>query len=81
MAAALHVGLRQGQDTGVGNAQLQFDQIKAGDFFGHRVLDLQSRIDLQEIMFLARDDKLHRAQAAVVHAGGQLDRVGQDGRA
>ncbi|EWS57220.1 hypothetical protein Y695_04894 [Hydrogenophaga sp. T4] len=81
MAGALHVGLRQRQGAGGGNAQLQLDQIEAGDFFGHRVFDLQARIDFQEIMFLARDDKLHRAQAAVVHARSQLDRVGQDGRA
>ena len=53
----------------MGDAQLPLDQIEAGDFFGHRVLDLQARVHLHEIktgLFIFRiDDELDRACANV----------------
>ena len=41
--------LRQRQRFAGGDAQLPFDQVLAGHQFGHRMLDLQARVDLHEV--------------------------------
>ena len=50
MAVAAHVGLRERQAAVGGDPQLQLDQVEPGDFLGDRVLDLEARVDLEEVM-------------------------------
>ena len=75
-AFALHVGLRKAQLLARGHADHLFDQIEAGDQLGHRVLDLQARVHLQEVEVLVlADHELHRAGRLVLHRLGQLHRL------
>ena len=48
VAVERHCVLRQRQLLAGGDAELPFDQIEAGDRFGHRMLDLQPRVHLHE---------------------------------
>ena len=51
--------------------QLLLDEVDAGDELGHRVLDLQARVHLDEeelVGPVARDEELDGARAAVVDA-------------
>ncbi|MNQ63948.1 hypothetical protein D3C85_783480 [compost metagenome] len=58
-----------------GHAQHAFHQVQAGHGFGHGMLDLQARVDLQEVEAVARRvvDEFHRASRPVVHGLAQLD--------
>ena len=72
MAAAAHVVLRERQPAAGGDAQLQLDQVEAGDRLGDRVLDLQPRIDFEEMSARSPvDDELDGAEAAVADRRGQ----------
>jgi hypothetical protein len=69
--------LWQRQRLAGGDAQLPFDQVQAGDHLGHRMFDLQARVDLHEVeATVLTDDELHRAGVDVVdrargqHCGG-----------
>ena len=71
MAVELHVRLRQWQRLAGGDKQLQRDQVEPGDGFGHRVLDLQPRVHLHEVVVpVAVEQKFERARA---FAGDGLD--------
>ena len=59
----------------LGNAQMHRHQIKAGDRFGHRVFDLNPRINLEEKIVVARDQKLNRTQSTIVQALSQFHRI------
>ena len=59
-----------------GDEDLRLHQIYTGDLFGDRVLDLQSGVDLDEVVFLTMDEELDRASVQVVRGAGDLDRVG-----
>ena len=48
-----------------GHAQLPFDEIETGDHLGHRVLDLQAGVHLEEEEAICVRDELHRAGAFV----------------
>ncbi|KAG1442994.1 hypothetical protein G6F57_018241 [Rhizopus arrhizus] len=57
-----------------GHAQHAFHQVQARHGFRHRVLNLQPRVDLQEIEAIARRvvNEFHRAGRPVVHGLAQL---------
>ena len=59
--------LRERQLLAGGDADLRLDQVDAGHHFGHRMLDLNAGVDLDEvkIAFLI-DDELDRAGVGVV---------------
>jgi hypothetical protein len=62
------------------HAQLQLDEIEAGDRLGNRVLHLQARVHLHEPEAVlaqpagAVGDELDRARAAIADGAGRLDR-------
>ena len=60
------------------DAQLPFDQIDAGDQFGHGMLDLQAGVHLDEEHVLAVGHELDGAGADIVHRAGRLARGGAD---
>ena len=65
-----------GQGFAGGDAQLGLHQIDVGDFFGYRMLHLNSRVHLDEDMVAAVvDQELHRSCAAVADLAGERDRV------
>ena len=67
--------LRQRQGLASGHGDLPRDQVQAGDALGHRVLDLQPRVHLQEIeMAVAVQQELDRAGADVVHGARRRHR-------
>ena len=69
-AVQLHVGLLQAQLLAGGDPDHLLDQVDAGDELGHRMLDLQARVHLEEIK-------------AAVLPGDELDGSGEvvlDGR-
>ena len=67
MAAQGDVFLLEGQLLVGGDADLPFDQIDAGHHLGHRMLDLEARIHLDEIEGAVLENELHRAGAAIIH--------------
>ena len=76
-AAAGGVGRRQRlvlQPAAQRQPELEGDQIEARHRLGHRVLDLQARVHLQEMEALALDQELHRADAAIVDMGADAPR-------
>ena len=71
---ACHAGLVE-RGTGC-QPQLRLDQVDAPHFLGHRVLDLQTRIGLDEaegILCRIVDQEFECAQAPVVHGLGHGD--------
>jgi hypothetical protein len=62
------------------NQQLAADQIDAGDHFGHRVFDLDARVDLDEEELAAVDveQEFDGAGAAVLHRAAQCGGRGAD---
>ncbi len=82
MALEVNFGLRERQPLARSNAELPSHQIEPGDFFGHRMLDLQPRIhfDEPEAVFpqsaAAVGNELDRAGAGVTHGACSLYRRG-----
>ena len=76
-AVELDVLLPEGQLLAGGDADHLLDEIEAGDQFGHRMLDLQAGVHLEEVEALVRsaDDELDRAGGLVVHRLGQRHRL------
>ena len=59
----------------VGDADLLLDQIDAGHFLGHGMLDLNSRVHLDEVIIpFGIDEKLDRARVLIFGGLGGLDR-------
>ena len=57
-----------------GDAQHLLDQVVAGDHLGHRVLNLQARVHLEEVeITLSVDDEFDRAGAVVLHGACERD--------
>ena len=89
-AAPLDIGLVQAKTVAAGDRDLLGDQVHAGDDLGHRMLDLDPRVHLEEIKrLLLVDEELHRAGAAIGKAlreayGGLVETAtqefGQSGR-
>src|SRR3546814_14312329 len=57
------------------SSDLLVDQIDAGDFFGHRVFDLQARVHFQEVELSAlAEDEFDGAGVAVANRAGDAGR-------
>ena len=75
-----HIGLLEadrGQRLSAGDSELGADEVDAGHFLGHGVLDLDARIRLNEgeVRFVVGiDQELEGAQAAVVVGRRQANR-------
>ena len=57
----------------LGDADLRLDDVDAGDLLGHRVLDLDARIDLDEVEFagVGIHQELDGAGADIVGGAGR----------
>ena len=67
--------LEEGQLLARGHAHLLLDEVDAGRELGHRMLDLQARVHLEEIEAALRvGHELDRAGADVAHGGGERHR-------
>src|SRR5439155_1704041 len=73
MAAQMYVLLPEAQFLARGNVDLLLHQVDAGDHFGHRVLDLDARVHLDEIKLPLLVQELERAGAAVADLAAGLD--------
>src|SRR6185312_4168403 len=75
VAVDLDVGLLDRQLLAAGDQQLLAHEIHTGDEFGHRMLDLDARVHLDEVEAPVLVQKLERAGAAVAdaHAGIHAD--------
>ena len=71
-----HAALRRADARAGGDADLRLDEIDAGDALGDRVLDLDARVDLDEIepAGVGVLQELDRAGGAVVHGAADLER-------
>ena len=75
-AVDLHVVLRDRQRFAICNADHLFNQIDAGDQFGHRVFHLKTRVHLEEVEVpVTIDDEFHSTRAGVAHCLRQSDRL------
>ena len=73
-ALQLHVLLLERQLAARRHADHQLDQVEAGDQLGHRMLDLQARVHLEEVeLAVLVDDELDGAGALVFDCLGQRD--------
>ena len=59
------VALLELETAAVGDADLLAHEIEAGDQFGHRMLDLQPRVHLDEVELAVLVEKLDRADAEI----------------
>ena len=77
------VDLRVGERLARGDQDLALDQVDAGDDLGDGVLDLDARIDLDEVerAGLDIDQELDRPGVFVPHVAAERDRGVADGRA
>ena len=75
-AVELDVALLEAQRLARGDADHLLDEIDAGDELGHRMLDLQPGVHLQEIeAAVLAGDELHRAGAVVADRLRERDRL------
>ncbi|KFB67915.1 MAG: hypothetical protein CAPSK01_002503 [Candidatus Accumulibacter vicinus] len=75
-AIGLDVLLPERQGFAGSDTDHQFDEVDAGDHFGHRMLDLQAGVHFEEVERLVRaDDELDGARALIVHGLGERDRL------
>ena len=75
MAAGDDILLAKGQGLAGGNPDLLLDQVDAGDHLGDGVLDLDPRVDLDEVEpVLGIDQELAGAGVDIAHGPGQADR-------
>ncbi len=56
-AVETHIILRKTELFAIGDADHLLDEIEAGHHLGHRMLDLQPRVHLEEVEALARSDR------------------------
>src|SRR5690348_386102 len=68
VAGDVHVFLPDRQRLAAGDQQLLAHQVHAGDEFGHRVLDLDAGVHLDEVEAAVLEQELERAGAAVADA-------------
>jgi hypothetical protein len=72
------VRAKLGERASTGQLQLEFDQVDAGHFFGHRMLDLKARIGFDEgkagvvMMRVGVEQELESAKAVVADRFGHL---------
>ena len=73
-AVAAHVVLREGQGFAGRDPDHEFDEIEAGDEFGHRMLHLQPRVHFEEVeAAVLAGDEFHRAGRIVADRLGEGD--------
>ena len=65
VAAELHVALPDRELLARGDADLLLHDVDAGDHLGHRMLDLEPRVDLDEVELAALEQELERRSALV----------------
>ena len=63
---------RSDSGSPVGDADLLAHQVEAGDHLGHRMLDLQPGVHLDEVELAVLPQELDRARAAIAHVGHRL---------
>ena len=63
---------RAGQALAAGDADLLAHEVDAGDHLGHRMLDLEPGVHLDEVEFAILVEELDRAGAAIAHVGHRL---------
>src|SRR5579871_5936744 len=73
MSADLHIALRVLQPLAGGDQQLRLHQVDAGDELGHRVLDLDARVHLDEEELAILIEELHGAGTPVADRTAGLD--------
>ncbi len=73
VAADLHVALAVGQLLAGGDQQLLLHQVDAGDQLGHRMLDLDARVHLDEIELAVLVQELEGAGAAIADRAAGID--------
>ena len=71
-----HERVRVADAGALGDADLRLDDVYAGDLLGHRVLDLDARIDLDEVegAGIGVHQELDRAGVRVVGGARQAQR-------
>ncbi len=74
---ARHAALGAADGRAFGDADLRAHDVDAGDRFGHRVLDLHTRIHFDEIELAAVCvlQEFHRARVEVAHGAADLQRL------
>ena len=71
-----HIVLREGKLLPRRDADHLFDQVEPGHFLGHRMLDLEPGVHLEEVeRAIRRDDQLDRPRAIISHRRGEGDRL------
>ncbi len=72
-----HAGFRRADGGALQDVDLRLDDVDAGDLLGDRVLDLDARIDLDEVEFagIGIHQELDRAGADIAGRLGDLQRV------
>src|SRR5271163_131987 len=65
MAVEFYVALREQKAAAGGDADLLQDEVDVGDHFGHRMLDLNARIHLDEIEFTVLVEKFDRPNTEI----------------
>src|SRR6185436_1362839 len=74
MPARRHVLLSERQALALRDEDLEADEVQAGDLLGHRVLDLEPRVDLEEVELPRRvDHELDRARVVVADGAPRGD--------
>jgi len=79
VAGDAHTALANWQRRACGNRELQRHEVDPGHHLGHRMLDLQSGVDLQEIKRSRGHEELHRPGVPVVYRPRRRDRRTADG--
>ena len=75
MAAELDVGLAEAERLAGRDPDLGRDEVDAGEHLGHRVLDLDPAVDLDEVeVAVAVDEELERADVLVAGRDDRPDR-------
>ena len=72
VAVELDLVLRAGQAFAGGDADLLAHQVDAADHLGHRMLDLEPGVHLDEVEFAVLVEEFDGAGAAIAHLGHRL---------
>src|SRR5215475_7950900 len=72
VAVEPHVLLRERKVAAGGNADLLEDEVDVGDHFGHRMLDLDARVHLDEVEAAILVEELDGADAEIVDLAHRL---------
>src|SRR5581483_11372778 len=73
VAPDLHIALHVGQPLAAGDEELRLHEVDAGHQLGHRMLDLNARVHLDEVELSVLVEELQRAGAAIADRPAGLD--------